>query len=154
MSASNFRYYLRQDPGPDNALGRIKFMFPNAHAVYLHDTPSRELFRQAERTFSSGCIRIENPLALAALLLREPARWSEASLQAAIDEGKTRRVNLPRKVPIMLLYLTAWPDRDGRVQYRRDIYSRDPAVLAALDGPLVFSPPSDFARVTARNGAR
>lgn len=154
VSASNFRYYLRQDPGPDNALGRIKFMFPNAHAVYLHDTPSRELFRQAERTFSSGCIRIENPLALAALLLREPTRWSEASLQAAIDEGKTRRENLPRKVPIMLLYLTAWPDRDGRVQYRRDIYRRDPAVLAALDGPLVFSPPSDFARVTARNGAR
>jgi murein L,D-transpeptidase YcbB/YkuD len=150
VSAANFPYYLRQDPGPDNALGRIKFMFPNPHAVYLHDTPARELFRHAERSFSSGCIRIENPLALAALLLREPGRWNEASLRAAIDEGRTQRVNLPRRVPIMLLYLTAWPDRAGRVQYRRDLYGRDPAALAALDGPLVFSPPSDFAPTPPR----
>jgi murein L,D-transpeptidase YcbB/YkuD len=146
VSAANFRYYLRQDPGPDNALGRIKFMFPNAHAVYLHDTPARELFRQSERTFSSGCIRIENPLALAELLLRDPAQWNQASLQATIDTGQTRRVNLPRKVPIMLLYLTAFPDRTGHVQFRRDVYKRDARTLQALDGPLVWTPTSDFSR--------
>ena len=146
VSASNFRYYLRQDPGPDNALGRIKFMFPNAHAVYLHDTPARELFRQSERTFSSGCIRIENPLALAELLLRDPAQWNEASLQAAIDTGQTRRVSLSRKVPIMLLYLTAFPDQAGHLQFRRDVYKRDARTLQALDGPLVFTPTSDFSR--------
>jgi len=150
VSASNFRYYLRQDPGPDNALGRIKFMFPNAHAVYLHDTPARELFRQSERTFSSGCIRIENPLALAELLLRDPARWNQASLQAAIDTGETRRVNLPRKVPIMLLYLTAFPDQAGHVQFRRDVYKRDARTLQALDGPLVWTPTRDFARGAQR----
>lgn len=154
VGAANFPWYLRQDPGPDNALGRIKFMFPNPHAVYLHDTPARELFRQPERVFSSGCIRVEEPLALAELLLRDPSRWNRQTLQAAIDEGTTRRVNLPRKVPIMLLYLTTWADREGRVQYRRDVYRRDPATLAALDGPLVFSPPSDFARVTAGDGTR
>lgn len=144
VSASNFRYYLRQDPGPDNALGRIKFMFPNAHAVYLHDTPARELFLQAERTFSSGCIRIENPLGLAELLLRDPARWNQASLQAAIDSGETRRVNLPRKVPIMLLYLTAFPDQAGHVQFRRDVYARDARTLRALDAPLIWTPTQDF----------
>ena len=153
VSASNFRYYLRQDPGPDNALGRIKFMFPNAHAVYLHDTPTRELFRQPERTFSSGCIRIENPLALAELLLRDPARWNQASLQAAIDSGETRRVNLPRKVPIMLLYLTAFPDQAGRVQFRRDVYRRDARTLQALDGPLVWTPTRDFGHGTQRTAS-
>ncbi len=153
VSTSNFRYYLRQDPGPDNALGRIKFMFPNAHAVYLHDTPARELFQQSERTFSSGCIRIENPLALAELLLRDPAQWNQASLQAAIDGGATQRLNLPRKVPIMLLYLTAFPDQDGRLQFRRDVYKRDAPTLQALEGPLIWSPTSDFGRGAQRTAS-
>ena len=128
-------------------------MFPNAHAVYLHDTPTRELFRQPERTFSSGCIRIENPLALAELLLRDPARWNQASLQAAIDSGETRRVNLPRKVPIMLLYLTAFPDQAGRVQFRRDVYRRDARTLQALDGPLVWTPTRDFGHGAQRTAS-
>lgn len=144
VSAANFRHYLRQDPGPDNALGRIKFMFPNAHAVYLHDTPARELFAQPERGFSSGCIRIEQPLELAVQLLDDPARWSAAALEAALADGRTQRVNLPRRIPIMLLYLTAFPDAAGRIQFRRDLYARDAALLKALDGPLVWTPPSDF----------
>ena len=144
VTASNFPYTLRQDPGADNALGRIKFMFPNPHAVYLHDTPSRALFARPERSFSSGCIRIEKPLELAEQLLHAPAKWNLASLTAALDGARTQRVTLPHKVPIMLLYLTVFPDADGRLQFRRDIYGRDPPLLAALDGPLVWAPPDDF----------
>jgi murein L,D-transpeptidase YcbB/YkuD len=144
VSATNFRYFLRQDPGPDNALGRIKFMFPNAHAVYLHDTPARELFAQPERSFSSGCIRIEQPLDLAVELLDDPQRWNLATLNAALDTRRTQRVNLPSRVPIMLLYLTVFPDETGHLQFRRDIYSRDSGVLQALNGALTWTPPADF----------
>lgn len=140
VSAQRFPYLLRQMPGPDNALGRIKFMFPNAHAVYLHDTPTRALFAEAERSFSSGCIRIEDPLSLAVLLLRDPSRWGRAALDRAISSGQTRRIDLPRKVPILLLYLTAFPAAPGEFHFRRDVYARDPAVLAALDGPLRWVP--------------
>lgn len=141
VSVARFPYLLRQDAGPDNALGRIKFMFPNAHAVYLHDTPARALFDQAERTFSSGCIRIEDPLGLAELLLDEPQHWNRAGLAAALASGRTRRVDLPRTVPVMLLYLTAFPGSDGALNFRRDVYARDAAVLAALDGPLQWAVP-------------
>ena len=144
VSANGFRWFLRQEPGPDNALGRIKFMFPNAHAVYLHDTPSRELFAQAERSFSSGCIRIERPLDLAVELLGDPQRWTLATLEAALATQRTQRVNLPRRIPVMLLYLTVFPDENGSLQFYRDIYDRDPAVLKALDGALTWTPPSDF----------
>ncbi len=139
--ASTFPYLLRQDPGPHNALGRIKFMFPNRHAVYLHDTPARDLFARAERVFSSGCIRIEKPLELAVALLDDAARWDRTALEAAIGSGRTQRLRLPRPVPIMLLYLTAYADENGAINFRHDVYGRDAAVLAALDGPLRWSPP-------------
>lgn len=148
VSAARFPYFLRQEPGPDNALGRIKFLFPNPHAVYLHDTPARELFAQPERVFSSGCIRIENPLTLAALLLDEPARWHALSLEAAIASGATQRLKLPREVPIFLLYLTAFPGLDGTLNFRRDVYARDDAVLAALNAPFEGSPPDDLGSTT------
>ncbi len=141
VAASRFPYLLRQAPGADNALGRIKFMFPNPHAVYLHDTPARELFERSERSFSSGCIRVERPLELAELLMRDGGRWDVAALEAAIATGRTQRIALPRKVTIMLLYLTAFEGPDGRVQFRRDVYSRDAKVLAALDGAFRFVPP-------------
>lgn len=144
VSATRFPYYLRQNPGPDNALGRIKFMFPNTHAVYLHDTPARELFERPERVFSSGCIRIDDPLALAEQLLRDPSRWNRSTLETAIASGATQRVLLPRKVSILLLYLTAFPDAQGDIQFRRDIYGRDAAVLAALNGPLAWTSSKDF----------
>ena len=88
-------YTFRQGPGPQNALGRIKFMFPNPHSVFLHDTPARGLFDQPERNFSSGCIRVEDPLSLAEIVLGDPGRWNRATLEAAIDDGKTRTVRLP-----------------------------------------------------------
>ena len=130
--ARGFPYMLRQDPGPDNALGRVKFIFPNSHAVYLHDTPKRALFEESERAFSSGCIRVENPLELAALLLEGQQGWDRAAIDRAVAEGKTRTVTLAKPVPVLLVYLTAWVDRDGKLQFRSDLYGRDPKVTAGL----------------------
>jgi murein L,D-transpeptidase YcbB/YkuD len=134
-STAGRAYTLRQEPGPANALGRIKLMFPNPHAVYLHDTPATELFERPERTFSSGCIRVEDPLALAELVLDSPA-WSRARLEAKIANGTTQRINLPRPVPVLLVYLTAVADSDGTTRFYRDVYDRDPPLLRAMYGPV------------------
>jgi murein L,D-transpeptidase YcbB/YkuD len=133
-------YTLRQGPGPENSLGRVKLMFPNEHSVYLHDTPSKALFDKPERTFSSGCIRVEDPLALAELVLNDPA-WSKASLEAAIATGKTRRIGLKQPVPVLLVYLTAMADPDGTPHFFRDVYDRDPALLRALNSPMTIDLP-------------
>ncbi len=125
VSARNFPYRLRQDPGPRNALGRVKFMFPNPYHVYLHDTPSRELFAKTERAFSSGCIRLEKPIELAEYLLRDDPRWSRQKLLASIARGAEQVVHLPTNIPVHLLYWTAWVNEDGLVHFRRDIYERD-----------------------------
>lgn len=135
-----FPHQIVQAAGPKNPLGRIKFMLPNPYAVYLHDTPSRELFARSERAFSSGCIRLERPLELAVLLLDDPARWSAEALAAAIDEGRTRDVPVARKVPVMILYHTAEAGEDGRTRFHPDLYGQDAAVLAALAGPFSFAP--------------
>ena len=125
-----------QPPGPDNALGRIKLMFPNPHHVYLHDTPHRELFASDARTFSSGCIRVEKIEDLTALVLDDPAKWSRQKLDAAIATGKTRNITLARRLPVLLTYWTAVVDGpDGRPHFYRDAYGRDPAFIAALDRP-------------------
>jgi L,D-transpeptidase YcbB len=141
---AGFPYVLRQAPGPDNALGRVKFMFPNPHLVYLHDTPRTDLFERAERTFSSGCIRVERPLDLAALLLALNPGWTEASMADAMAAGRPRRVDLTEPVTVMLLYLTAFADDEGALQFRRDVYDRDGDVLRALDAPFRFVPPRGF----------
>ena len=134
-TAKNFRYALRQPPGPDNALGRVKFMFPNSYSVYLHDTPSRSLFEKSERAASSGCIRIENPLELAALLLRDKPGWDRAAIDRVVASGQTTTVKFAEPVPVLLSYWTAWVDRDGIAQFRDDVYGRDPQVARALAEP-------------------
>lgn len=134
-------FTFRQAPGPKNSLGQIKFMFPNPHAVFLHDTPSRKLFERSRRLLSSGCVRIEDPLSLAEILLADPARWNQQGLQAAIDAGKTRRVNLPRPWPVLILYWTAELDAAGRVRFLPDVYDRDPGLLAALNGEVMLEFP-------------
>jgi len=134
----NFRYMLRQGAGPDNALGRVKFMFPNAYAVYLHDTPSKGLFEKSDRAFSSGCIRVENPFELAALLLEGQKGWDRAAIDRALADGKTKTVTLARPVPVLLSYWTAWVDRAGVLQQRPDIYGRDAKVAKALDSEFGF----------------
>jgi murein L,D-transpeptidase YcbB/YkuD len=135
-----FPYRIVEAPGKDNPLGAIKFMFPNEHSVYLHDTPARALFGRPVRAFSSGCIRIEEPLALARLLLDDEARWSEEKLREAIAAGTTQTVAVKRTVPVLLLYFTASVAPDGELQFRPDLYGRDRAVLAALAAPFRFAP--------------
>ena len=132
LSATDFPYRLRQEPGPSNALGRVKFMFPNAFNVYLHDTPGREVFARAERAFSSGCIRVEQPMELALYLIGDQG-WTRESIQRVVDQRVERTVNLPTPVPVHLLYWTAWADAEGAIHFRRDLYDRDPALAAALD---------------------
>jgi len=132
VSASNFNYQLRQDAGPRNALGGIKFMFPNPYSIYLHDTPSRELFSRNQRTYSSGCIRISNPVELAEYLLKHDPKWNKDTIKTASTSGKQRVVNLPREVPVYLLYWTAWVDADGLLNFRDDIYKRDKPMMRAL----------------------
>lgn len=127
----SFPYHFIQDPGPQNALGLVKFMFPNPFNVYLHDTPSRSLFEKTERTFSSGCIRVEHALELASFLLREDGSKSE-SIGRIIQSGMENTVYLNSPVPIHLLYWTAWVDPDGVLQFRRDIYGRDSKLYLAL----------------------
>jgi L,D-transpeptidase YcbB len=129
----NFSYRLRQDPGPNNALGRIKFMFPNRFDVYLHDTPSRELFSKTSRTFSSGCIRIQNPEELALYLLKDDPRWDRDKFRKTLDTMKERSIRLPEPVPVHLLYWTVFVDKDGVVQFRNDIYERDAKLAKALE---------------------
>ncbi|RME35209.1 MAG: murein L,D-transpeptidase [Gammaproteobacteria bacterium] len=135
----NFPYVLRQRPGPDNALGRIKFLFPNPYSVYLHDTPARELFRHPRRAFSHGCIRVAKAVELGERLLRgNGPQWTAAYIRELIDAGETVRVRLAQPVPILIVYLTAMPDLIGgtdAIQFREDIYRRDPRVLAELDAP-------------------
>jgi len=137
-SGKSFPYTFRQDPGPDNALGQIKFMFPNAHFVYLHDTPSKNLYERDTRAFSSGCIRVERPLELAEMLLNDPAKWNLSKIRTAIETGNTQTVTLPAPVPVLLYYWTAQGQADGSVHFKDDIYRRDPAVLKVLDSEFKF----------------
>lgn len=132
VSANNFSYQLRQDAGPRNALGGIKFMFPNPYSIYLHDTPSRELFSRNQRTYSSGCIRVSNPVELAEYLLKHDPKWDKDKIKSASTSGKQRVVNLPNEVPVYLLYWTAWVDSDGLLNFRDDIYQRDKPLRRAL----------------------
>lgn len=127
----HFPYEIVQAPGPDNPLGRIKFLLPNPHDVYLHDTPAKALFGRTERAFSSGCIRLERPLELAVLLLGDPTRWSAEAVEAAISSGQTRFVGVGRPVPVMILYFTA-DAGEGGVRFLRDVYGRDRRILAGL----------------------
>jgi len=136
-TASTIR--LRQRPGPDNALGLVKFMFPNRFNIYLHDTPSRELFARSQRDFSSGCIRVERPAALATYLLRDDPAWTPEAVAAAMESGLERTVTLPRPIPVHIQYWTAFVGTDGAVEFRADIYGRD----VRLDAALRLPPPTE-----------
>ncbi len=128
-----FPYQIVQKPGPDNALGQIKFMFPNEYFVYLHDTPNRELFEKTVRTFSSGCIRLENPFDLAERLLAGDGIWTRQALDEVVARGETRNVMLQQKMPIIVMYWTVQPSDTVGVRFFPDVYDRDSDVLLALD---------------------
>jgi L,D-transpeptidase YcbB len=122
-----FPYVLRQDPGENNALGSIKFMFPNPFSIYMHDTPSKSLFQKDIRTFSSGCIRLEKPLKLAAFILGDQNISTEFT--AELNNGETATINLPQQLPIYLVYITTWVDKLNKVHFSPDIYGRDMRAL-------------------------
>jgi murein L,D-transpeptidase YcbB/YkuD len=123
VSAKNFPYRLRQEPGPKNPLGNIKFMFSNRFHVYLHDTPSRALFAKPGRAFSHGCVRLEKPTELAEYMLR--GVWSRERILASVGQRTSRAIALARPLPIYLVYRTVWVKDDGTVQWQPDIYSYD-----------------------------
>jgi murein L,D-transpeptidase YcbB/YkuD len=129
-----------QAPGPNNALGRIKLMFPNPYFVYLHDTPQQSLFERETRTFSHGCVRVQNVFDLAEQAIDDPQHWSRARLLEAVESGETQTIVLPHRLPVLIAYWTAGVDPEGRALFYEDIYGRDPAELGALNGPFLFHP--------------
>ena len=133
---------LVQRPGPGNALGRMKFLFPNHHAVYLHDTSQPRLFGRAERSLSHGCVRVEKPMELAVALLARDG-WDEARIAQALARGKTQRIELSEPVPVLLEYRTAFLDETGILQFRPDIYGHDAAAIGPFaDAGRSVAPPA------------
>jgi murein L,D-transpeptidase YcbB/YkuD len=132
-SVNTMPYMVRQPAGPTNALGLVKFLFPNKHLVYLHDTNHREHFSDTSRSFSSGCARIDKPFDFAERLLAGQGDWTRQKIDKVVASGKTVRVNLDRPVRIIIAYSTVAPREDG-VYFRPDVYNRDKNLLTALDG--------------------
>ncbi len=129
----NFPFTFRQHPGPKNALGKVKFMLPNAHNIYLHDTPAKDKFLQTTRAFSHGCIRLSRPMDLAYRVVGEIVGWSKAKIDGAFASGKTTRVPLKAHIPVHLMYATAFEGVNG-IEFRPDVYGRDRKLYAALFG--------------------
>lgn len=134
-AAFSARYRLRQDPGPLNALGRVKFTFSNGHSIYLHDTPAQHLFERQARDFSSGCVRVQNAMDLAVYVLADQPEWTPSRIEEAAASGVELVVPLMREIPVHLMYWTAWVDDDGILQFREDVYHRDEIVRRALLEP-------------------
>jgi murein L,D-transpeptidase YcbB/YkuD len=132
MGKGDYPYRVRQPSGPDNALGRIKFVIPDQFDVYLHGTPSQRAFNSTERDLSHGCVRLERPAELAAYLLKDDPKWSPEAIQDAIDSEDTQSIPLKAPLPVHILYWTAWVDDDGAVQFRKDIYGHDGDLEKAL----------------------
>ena len=138
-SSGNFPFIIRQKAGPWNALGEVKFIFPNKYAVYLHDTPSRGLYNEQDRAFSHGCIRTEDKWGLLMSLMNEPEVWNMEKINEILESGETTKINLPKPINIYLIYLTAAVDEDNNLMFMKDVYKRDDAVLKALKAPFTFN---------------
>jgi murein L,D-transpeptidase YcbB/YkuD len=127
------KLFVRQNPGPKNSLGLVKFIFPNDFNVYMHDSPEQELFSRSRRDFSHGCVRLEKPADLAAFVLREVPGWDADRVRAAMKEGASnRQVNLPKPIPVLIVYGTAVVPEDGLVHFYDDIYGHDKALDQVL----------------------
>ncbi|MFD2175407.1 murein L,D-transpeptidase [Rhodobacter lacus] len=131
-NARNFPFAMRQPPSQGNALGLVKFLFPNPYNIYLHDTPSKSLFQREVRDFSHGCIRVGRPFDLAYALLARQADDPQGYFQKILKTGAETTVRLKEPVPVHLVYFTAWPNARGRIEYRHDVYGRDAALYGAL----------------------
>ena len=128
-AGSRFPYYMRQRPGPRNALGELKIMFPNRHAIYMHDTPHKKLFKRQTRAYSHGCVRLADPRAMAAAVLGT----NTDKIAQRLKGGKNNAWTLKEKVPVYVSYFTAWPKADGTIGYHDDVYRRDRHLLRALE---------------------
>jgi murein L,D-transpeptidase YcbB/YkuD len=123
---------IRQKPGADNSLGSVKFLFPNSYDIYLHDTPSKSLFGETSRAFSHGCIRIAEPAKLAGFLLKGDDGWDNKKISRNMHAGKERYVTLKKKIPVFIAYFTAFADRNGHLNFRKDIYNLDKRLAQIL----------------------
>lgn len=130
MEWSNGR--VRQKPGPKNSLGLVKFLFPNSHTIYIHDTPSKSLFNRDSRSFSHGCIRVARPRDLAIAILKDDPNWPVEKIDEAMNAGKQKAYTLKTRVPVFIGYFTAWADQDGEVSFYNDIYNRDDRLAELL----------------------
>lgn len=139
----NFPFHIKQRPDTDNALGKVKFIFPNSHSIYMHDTPHRELFARDGRAFSNGCIRLEKPVELAEVLLADQVSDPVATFDGWLAAKTERQVNLDRPIPVHIEYRTVFVDDAGVVRYRGDIYGRDAAVFRALQAAGVALPAAE-----------
>jgi L,D-transpeptidase YcbB len=126
--------HFRQAPGPGDALGLIKFVFPNQFDIYMHDTPTRALFNKPHRAFSHGCIRLENPVGLAQYVLRDKPEWTEEKISAAMNAGHEQAVPLREHLPVHIAYFTAWVNPDGSLTYTDDPYKLDEKQAATVQG--------------------
>jgi L,D-transpeptidase YcbB len=120
---------VRQPPSSDNALGELKILFPNSHAIYMHDTPSKSFFQRDMRALSHGCVRLAEPRKMAAAVLGV----SEQEVGARIAQGKNLALPVTAKIPVYVAYFTAWPNKDGKVEFFDDVYDRDQAVVKAFE---------------------
>jgi murein L,D-transpeptidase YcbB/YkuD len=135
LESKNMEYNgnsIRQRPGPDNALGKVKFIFPNSFNMYFHDTPSKGLFKEDKRAFSHGCIRLSDPLKMAEWLLRNDPEWDTEKIVAAMNAGVEKPVKLKEKVPVFIIYYTAWVDQNGLLNFRDDVYGHDTELMARM----------------------
>ena len=125
VTQATFKYTLRRRPGPKNDLGDVKFIFPNSNDIYLHDTPHDELFSQSSRSFSHGCVRLSEPIKLANYLLRDRPEWDQQTILDTIATHREKYITLKEKLPVYLVYFTAWADAAGHPHFRDDIYGLD-----------------------------
>ena len=135
LSKHHMEWYgsnIRQKPGPENSLGLVKFLFPNTNNIYLHDTPSKQLFNEEKRAFSHGCIRVEKPRELANAILESDANWTPEKIDKAMHKGKESWYTLKNKIPVYIGYFTAWVDDNGAINFYKDIYERDERLAAML----------------------
>ncbi|MEO8860050.1 MAG: L,D-transpeptidase family protein, partial [Ginsengibacter sp.] len=129
---SNGLPVVRQKPGGDNSLGKVKFLFPNSFNIYFHDTPAKELFNKSVRAFSHGCIRLSEPEKLADYLLKDNSKWTDEKINEAMNSGNEQFVALKNPVPVFITYYTAWVDENGRLNFRNDIYSHDSEIAKKM----------------------
>jgi len=125
---------IRQLPGQDNALGKVKFLFPNRYDIYFHDTYAKDIFKKDTRAVSHGCIRLADAEKMANYLLRNNKAWTPEKIHAAMNSGKEQYVKVNPSMPVTITYFTAWVDRNGKLNFRDDIYGHDKKMIAQLFG--------------------